>query len=222
MKKTSALLIAVCLLSVGSISQIARAGDADWRSASTNTIAQGLSRTSAAREKWLQDASQSMLNFLHNEHDTPEMVFAAEDGVISIAPTIAIQNSARNTIPLNYTLDANKQGFHYDQVPRIDITGLGPSGILRGTLLLPVSGHTGLANAKQWAISDKYTIVLQTQAGRQTLVSDAPSRAMVTSQELEIHMVPNTLYRVLYFRSGSGGPPGYPDGRTYDIYWDGK
>ena len=165
-----------------------------------------------------------MTDFLYGKTDTPEMVFAAEEGVVTTAPAQAIQNPSRNTIPLNYTTDAGKQGYHYEQVPRIDVTNLGPSGLLKGTLLLPVSGHTGIPNAERWAKSDTYRLYVVDSTGKEVAViaSAAPSRGVITAQEVAIQMTPNTLYRLLYFRSGSGGPGGYPDGRTYDIYWDGK
>lgn len=209
-------------------------GPESWRASSTN-IAFGLTpaKTSVNREQWLKDASKSMMDFLEDKNhapgqqphpDTPEMVFAAEEGVVVTAPAKAIVNNAKNTIPLNYTTDPKLQGYHYDEVPRIEVSGLGPSGILRGTLLLPVSSHTGMANAAKWAKTDTYDLYVLDASGKRilTIANSAPSRDFITAHELEIQMQPGQTYLLQYARSGSGGPSGYSDGRGYYLTWNGK
>ena len=100
-----------------------------WRVGSTHLTAKGeAAPTSTAREQWLKQAQTSMEKFMTEEIDTPEMVFAVADGVTSTAPKVAITNRLKNTIPLNYTTNAAEQGFHYDEIPRIKVTGLGSSG----------------------------------------------------------------------------------------------
>ena len=193
----------------------------EWRAAKTQGATSKPVKTSVEREEWLQQSQKAMLDFLYKEEDTPEMVFAQEAGVTATAPAVSTTNSLKNTIPLNFTADGKAQGFHYDRVPRIDVTGLGSSGVLRGTLLLPVSGHTGIPNAESWSKTDTYEVRLMVDRV-ETTIARGPSLGMVTAQDIEIQMVPGKVYSVLYYRSGSGGPGGYSDGRTYDIVWDGK
>jgi hypothetical protein len=151
------------------------------------------------------------------------MVFAAAEGVVSQAPAVAVKNSLKNTIPLNYTSDPQQQGYHYDRIPRIAVSGLGSNGILAGTLLLPVSGHTGLADAKAWSTTDTYSVFCEDSKGaRQVIAKDQKSLDYITAQELAVQLRPNEVYKLLYYRSGSGGPSGYADGRVLEIVWDGK
>jgi len=198
-----------------------------WRANITNALnsLSGINSvaTSTDRETWLEASKTAMLKFLFNEVDTPEMVFAAAEGVVSQAPTVALTNSLKNTIPLNFTTDPKNQGYHYDRIPRIAVSGLGSAGILGGTLLLPVSGHTGLADAKAWSKSDTYSIFCEDPKGvRQVIAKDQKSLDYVTAQELAVRLRLNEVYRLLYYRSGSGGPEGYSDGRILEIVWDGK
>jgi hypothetical protein len=195
-----------------------------WRLRTTNLTKNGEAvPTSTAREAWLKSAQTAMEKFMTDEIDTPEMVFAVAEGITSVAPRVAVDNKLANTIPLNYTTNAADQGFHYDVVPRIKVSGLGPSGMLMGTLLLPVSGHTGLADAKKWSKTDTYTIYLEDSRGKKTaLVTNARSLDYTTSQEIKAQLKVGEIAKLTYYRSGSGGPAGYSDGRVIEIEWDGN
>ena len=204
---------------------VARVSDATgaWRKSITNLSAAGeTAATSQAREDWILNTTASQLTFLNKEVDTPEMTFAAAEGVTITPSAASIKNETENPIPLAYPAPGAAQGFHYEQVARVKVTGLGPSGQLKGTLLLPVSGHTGLTNSKAWAKTDKYSIYLT--KGRQvvaTLAKNVPSLGIITMQEIDAKLTPGEVYAIEYHRGGSGGPGGYSEGRVIEFVWDG-
>ena len=194
-----------------------------WRASRTNLFSGAeQASTSAAREAWLANAEKLMLKFLFDHTDTPEMIFAAAEGVEITVPKLAFTNPENNTIPLNYVTDPAKQGFHYEEVPAITVSGLGAEGVLNGTLLLPVSGHTGIANARSWAKTDTYDIYLEGNGNKVMLAQAAKSLDLITLQEVSMVLKAGVEYQLVYNRSGSMGPGGYPDGRIYKITWDGK
>ncbi|MES2963197.1 MAG: hypothetical protein V4760_04845 [Bdellovibrionota bacterium] len=195
-----------------------------WRAALTNAqITGNVAPTSQAREEFINRAMGSQLTFLNSHRDTPEMVFVQAEGVqVSVPSKEALTDATM--IPLAYIAGAAKQTKHYDEIPRLHVTGLGPTGVLKGTLLLPVSGHTGLDNANKWAKTDLYKVVIADAQGRETgkIVVNAPSKGVITIQELEVQMVPGQAIQIQYARNGSLGVGGYAEGRVYEIVWDGK
>ena len=195
-----------------------------WRAKITNAQASGaVAPTSAAREEYINNAIGSQLTFMNSNEDTPEMVFVQAEGVkVTVPAKEALDNVT--PIPLAYQPGAAKQTKHYEEVPRLNVTGLGPMGVLRGTLLLPVSAHNGLANANAWAKVDKYWVDTADAQGRQTgkVVVDAPSRGPITVQEVQIQLIPGQVVQLRYARNGSAGIAGYAEGRVYEFVWDGK
>lgn len=212
---------------------------AAWRLSQTHADATGsVAATSPQREAWLKEANDAMLRFLFAvrdpaqitrrsvSHDTPEMVFAAAEGV-RVVPADQAAYRAATTIPLIYS-ETGKQAYHYNSVPRILVSGLEESGILRGTLLLPASGHTG--RAYEYAQKDSYDIYLEEVTGtnyssaRKTakIASNARSLDVITAQEIAVQLAPGKVYQITYHRSGSGGPGGFAEGRVLQIVWDGN
>jgi hypothetical protein len=110
------------------------------------------------------------------------------------------------------------------EIPRMEVSGIGPSGVMKATLLLPVSGHTGVENAKKWALTDTYHVNRDdSQNPTQTLlIPESKSLGSVTSHEVEIPLLKSGITRIYYYRSGSGGPGGFPSGRIYEILWNGN
>lgn len=195
-----------------------------WRANITNAQTAGeVAPTSVAREEYINKAAGSQLTFMNSHEDTPEMVLVQAEGVrVSVATKEAYEDIT--PIPLAYQPGAAKQTKHFEEVPRLEVTGLGPSGILKGTLLLPVSAHNGLVNANNWAKVDLYKVVIADAQGRQTgkIVIDAPSRGPITIQEFAVQMVPGQVIQIQYARNGSAGVAGYAEGRVYELVWDGK
>ncbi|MEK6706842.1 MAG: hypothetical protein AABZ06_13750, partial [Bdellovibrionota bacterium] len=161
--------------------------DADWRKQVTQPSQSGdFAKTSAARESNIASVKRSMEDFiLHFKGewglgDTPPMEFVAADGVST-----------------SYLSQSNGLG---GVITRISVSNLGPSGVIKGTLLLPVSGHLGNAKAKEWAKQDTYTIRTDLNpnntksthgswggTGNETdLITDVKSLDLVTAQEIEI------------------------------------
>ncbi|PIS10353.1 MAG: hypothetical protein COT73_09805 [Bdellovibrio sp. CG10_big_fil_rev_8_21_14_0_10_47_8] len=239
MKMTFLLLMGLTTLASLGIVSVAQAGSLcanthlqsglaksleDWRTSITHQE-QTLAATSIERELWIKDAKKAMEDFIFVVQDTPEMIFAQAEGIQARSPNVAITNAAKNTIPLNYTNLPGEQGYHYDQVPHIEVSNLGPSGVLTGTLLLPVSAHYGLLpKSKGWSTTDTYSIYLESKNGQRlaTLAQDVRSLDYITAQEISLPLTVGETVRLTYYRSGSGGPPGYPDGRILEITWDGK
>ena len=58
--------------------------------------------------------------------------------------------------------------------------------------------------------------------GRSDLIKDAPSKAFVTYQEVEIPMIKDQVVSIFYDRKGSAGPYGFIEGRKVELVWDGK
>lgn len=195
-----------------------------WRVVRTNG---DLKQTpsSPEREAWINGAAKAMKDYLYADTDTPEMIFAQAEGITAkVTETKALENKRQYTLPINYTKNVVEQAYHFDQIARIEISGLPSSGELKGTLLLPVSGHTGIPNAEKWAKTDTYSVYLENAQGQRlaTLAENAKSQDMITFQEISAKIEAGKVYRLTYYRSGSGGPAGYPNGRIYEIIWDGK
>jgi hypothetical protein len=192
---------------------------AEWRGAFTHNdgVPSSAKREAEMRENHKEMSDQVLGVGEYRGHgDTPPMEFFAAEGV------------------------GAKFEFKTDGISgkptRILLSNLGAEGLLRGTLLVPVSGHTGAANARAWSKTDTYTLKLDTSkdaAGKQwnnsysesgpeaALVSGAKSLDIITAHDLNIQMAKGKGVRILYFRSGSGGPSGYFEGRVIELIWDG-
>ena len=196
----------------------------EWRAKITNAQADGtIAPTSQAREEFINKAVAAQLTFMNSHEDTPEMVIIQAQGVtVSVVKKEAYDDVT--PIPLAWEPGTGKQSSHYDEVPRLNVTGLGPSGVFRGTLAAPVSAHNGLVNATNWAAVDLYGVVVANAnfAKTGTIVQDAPSKGAVTLQEFAIQMVPGQVIQIQYGRNKSLGVGGYAEGRVYEFVWDGK
>ena len=171
-----------------------------WRNQITHSLpGDSFSPTDAVRESMLKKTRQDMEDFIFGHTDVPEMEFFPATGVIE-----------------------NKTAtWQSGKMPAITVGGLGKSQVLKGSLLLPVSGHCGAENARQWATTDTYSIFLVVGRKRQALVKDVKSLGVVTIQELSIPFVGGEPVKIEYHRSGSGGPAGFPGGRILEMTWDG-
>jgi hypothetical protein len=191
--------------------------EGEWRKDTTHPSAAGeFVKTSPAREKEIADRRKLMEDEVLGigmPGDTPPIEFFAADGVTQ-------------------TYLSHSKGDHV--ITRIALSGVGASGTVKATLLVPVSGHTGAANARSWSKTDTYTVRHDVSTGAKDgwtgshygdsapiLVQDAKSLDLVTAQEIEVPLVKGKTVRLLYFRSGSGGPAGYYDGRVIELVWDG-
>lgn len=175
------------------------------RSASTHTMSGATNvKTSPARETEIARLEKNMLDeiyargkFKGASPETPPMELVPEEGVKA-----------------SYT---DRYDGGHPEITHIKVSGIGPSGILKATMVLPVSGHTGVANAEAWAKTDTYTLLIGTKA----IVKNVKSLDLVTKHEVEIPLKIGSN-EVFYERSGSGGVGGYPEGRTIVVEWDGN
>lgn len=194
-----------------------------WRKDATITSQSGeIAPTSPAREARIQKQHEIMLDEVlgrGRSNDTPPMFLIPAEGV--------------KTSYLHITKgDTAFPG-------RIAVSGLGTSGILKGTVLLPVSGHTSVADAAKWSKTDVYSIKVDyskdadgkswenlgsmdgSEPFLKPLLTDIKSTDYIMSQEIEIPMKKGVGTRIIYYRSGSSGPLGYYDGRIVELLWDG-
>lgn len=197
--------------------------DASWRQDSTQpSQSGGVAVTTAEREAEIQKWEKHMYAeiagiapFTHG--DIPAMEFLPEAGV---SQTYLVHSVGLNGL-----------------VTRMVLGNVGPSGKVKGTILLPVSGHVGFENAKVWRKTDTYTLKRDVSRDREglqwndnhwgvsptehELLTDIKSLDFVTKQELELQLEKDRVVRVLYYRGGSGGPSGYWEGRVMEFVWDG-
>jgi hypothetical protein len=181
--------------------------------------------TSAQREKEMLRAETSMIDMILNYHskgngDIPPMRFFPAESLKSQVKLV-VETTGDHGIITKYR-----------------VSGLQGKDYVEGTLLLPVSGHNGNANAYAWSKSDKYTLAWDTnlratarsQWGKdgkiQDLLVDVPSRDLVTFQDIRIPLLRNTPIVLLYYRLGrkswgGGEPDGYVEGRVIEFTWDG-
>lgn len=168
-------------------------GDTAWRNVITNSTSPGqFWASSQAREKEIQDTVTGMRETVLDDETTPFIQFFQTE-------TATLKDLLEN---------------ESDKSPDFEVTGL-QGGTLQGTILLPVSGHTGKANALKWAKSDTYNLYLTNSKGVKTqLVKGAKSQDVVTIHEIELPLVKGEKFALTYERSGSLGPSGFPEGRT--------
>jgi hypothetical protein len=174
-----------------------------WREKITHANAdKSFTDSSASREKAIRASVRDMDKTVLVDEATPVMDFHLSD---------------------NVSWDYIRQGGDYGTgiYPKIKVSGLGSSGQLPITLLLPVSGHTGAANARKWAKTDTYSILARSASGQTPLVDKKASLGVVTIQELIVPLKKNESLTIVYDRSGSAGPGGFPEGRYLEIVWDG-
>ena len=171
-----------------------------WRSGRTHqTEDKQVFATNAKREAEIKAEEEYQLDWIKAKKSTPEMLFIEIPGT-----------------EINYVIPKKK-----DKIPVYEVSGAKVAdGKLKGTLLLPVSGHAGSENADKWRTTDTYDLYIKDAAGKQTfLAKGAKSLDYVTHHELEVPLKKGEKVSLYYSRSGSGGPGGYPEGRTIDIIW---
>lgn len=169
----------------------------DWRKAATNYISGDVMKTNQAREKEIRKNQLAMVKDIKND-TTPGIELVEEVGS-------SYYYSSKNS-PFGSGSSINHVIF--------DKTS---GGEVRFTLLLPVSGHTGIQNAKAWAKTDTYKIWIQTTSNKRYVLASGNSKDLVTYQDIKIPLKKGESVRLTYDRSGSAGPGGFPEGRTIDI-----
>lgn len=171
-----------------------------WRQAATNQIVGVEVKSNASRESEIRKAQRSMVKDITKEDTTPGMeVFPASDADADYSTNVSPFGGGGGST-INHIIYKN-----------VDQTGA------RLTMALPVSGHVGLDNAKKWSTTDTYKIWMQKPDGSRTVLVESKSLDFVTFQDIVVPIKKGESVRLLYDRSGSAGPAGFPDGRTIDI-----
>jgi hypothetical protein len=193
-----------------------------WRQAKTQPSQKGeFAATSAAREKLLADREAYMVDFILNyqghygKGDIPPMEIVPAEGS-----------------KFDYV---TKSDGDNGIITRIKVSNIGSTGVLKATLLLPVSGHNGNANARAWAKTDTYNVWFDQDtrpmgtgsyswnrtAAEKVVFGHSKSLDMVTFQEVEVPLKKGEGSTIVYARDNSAGPGGYVEGRVILLVWDG-
>jgi hypothetical protein len=183
---------------------------ASWRSAITNLNQDGtVSKSTVRREQKIEFVVDDQVHDTTVAGQTPGMEFFPASGVR--------QKMLRET-----------PGYGSHVTNQIRVSNVGPSGVLEGTLVLPVSGHVGTDKAKIWAVTDTYSVLYKPGTydysffnNAQNLVKDVKSLGPATVQEVKVPLVKDQVVTIVYNRKGSAGPAGYVEGRVLEIVWDG-
>ena len=172
----------------------------EWRADFSNPNQSGtFAKTSKAREEVLQEWVEMHYNTI-SSGATPGYWFKPELGVRSKVTRISDVDSRT--------------------LAKVELSNIPADGKIRLTLQLPVSGHTGMANARVWRTQDTFDVLLKGPDGNTVKIIDkGQSKDYTTFQEVELTLKPNETYTLIYDRHGSGGPGGFYVGRNIEIEW---
>lgn len=172
---------------------------AKWRAASTHEVAAGIVLTNKPREQKLQRIKASMNETVLNQ----------------ATPVLRVVETSEAS------LDMTEQAHYENGVYAKYNVSTGGEPVLRATLLLPVSGHTGVEDAKKWATTDTYTIWAEVDGKKTFLAQDVKSLDLITLQDVAIPLEKDKEVKVYYQRSGNS-IYGFVAGRVLGFTWDGK
>ncbi len=178
---------------------------ADWRAGITNRSDQAVT-LSKESEKIMKDYRTNVNDAVYIDSST-------------MAIEIEVQQHARLKT-INPPADYGTGKF-----PKYGVEGIhnGKVGIVLG---LPVSGHTGAENAALWAKTDKYNVKIEKEVNGRYVdhknITKQQSQDATTFHELVLDMEKGVNYKISYWRDGSAGPYGYPEGRFIELVWNGN
>lgn len=194
---------------------------AKWRAKITHVNSeQTVAPTDAAREQEMSFSIKRMQDAVLVDESTPLMEFFTAKGVTG-----------------EYLVET--PGYHSGVIDRLEVGSLGPSGVLRGTFLLPTSGHvseyqrdaqgnlveipgSGAANARKFVANGTYQLSVQAgPSGTEKSTELIKVLDVVTVQEFSITLKKGEMTTIYYSPTGSAGPGGFSEGRTLEIIWDG-
>ncbi len=120
----------------------------------------------------------------------------------------------------------NRDGFEdYEGPAAYKVSAMPKDKMLDLTLLCPVSGHCGAADAKAWAgldptrLSERNTfnVRITLADGSSQTLSGLEANGYVTPVALSLPLAPGKI-TIEYWPDRSGGVGGYPEGRTLEIF----
>lgn len=217
LKKTGALILVAAALLISTERSFAagRACRSIFTTAELAMIPYRETTTHPSQSNSLSETSQVRESTIYSV--AADMKSAVLNGATPIMDFYPAANS-------NVRITHQTAGYESGELNRYKASNIGKEGVVRGTLILPVSGHAGVDEAKIWAKSDTYSIYMTVEGSyeRTYLIKDAKSLDIVTYQEIEIPMVKGKVVKIYYHRSGSAGPNGFPEGRIFEFEWNGK
>jgi len=103
-----------------------------------------------------------------------------------------------------------------------EVSAVPANGDVTVKLLIPVSGHVGLASAKKYAKTNKYDVSIEDENGKtiQSMVVNATG--MITEQDVTLPFGKGKRFQVSFAPRGSGGVSGYSSGRIAEFKLAGK
>lgn len=105
--------------------------------------------------------------------------------------------------------------------PAYTISKLDKSGKLDMMMLIPTSGHTGLANAQKWAVQSKYNIRIIHADGSVQNLGKIQSVDLVTQHGMSINLQKG-MTKIQIWADGSAGVGGFKAGREMEVNWSGN
>jgi hypothetical protein len=143
-------------------------------------------------------------------------------GDIPAIDLVPAQGSNALTVLQNH--NKNVDGMDYAGPAKYKVSALPGDKTLDFTLLCPVSGHCGEADAKAWAGLDPkrpndtnvFNVRITLADGTQKTFDNLKATGYITELNLSIPLQSGKI-KIEYWPENSGGVGGYPSGRTIEI-----
>lgn len=159
----------------------------------------------------------------------PTKLFVANSRVDGLLPRMGASCRYRHAASSAMFLPEDTQGyeayaFNYKTGLRkqMNLLAAPKDGMVRGTIVINVSGHAGDSSLEQFAKTNTYNVRVQLPDGRvlqrNNIPRNDPSQAeYVTTIPVEFPYQPG-MTRLEAWPTGSAGPSGYVEGRVYEIH----
>lgn len=118
--------------------------------------------------------------------------------------------------------DAYAFSYHTGKAKEMNLKGKPADGMVRGTIVINVSGHDGAGPAEQYAKTNTYNVCITMPDGKQIRMNNIPrnnpsSAEYATKIPIEFPWTEGTV-RIEAWPSGSAGVGGYVEGRRYNVH----
>jgi hypothetical protein len=118
--------------------------------------------------------------------------------------------------------DAYAFSYHTGKAKEMNLPQKPADGMVRGTIVINVSGHDGAERAKEFAKTNSYNVCITMPDGKQIRMNNIPRNnpndtEYATKIPIEFPYTEGTV-RVEAWPTGSAGVGGYVEGRRYNIH----
>ncbi|MCC7074379.1 MAG: hypothetical protein IT383_23940 [Deltaproteobacteria bacterium] len=118
--------------------------------------------------------------------------------------------------------DAYAFSYHTGRAKEMNLSQKPADGMVRGTIVINVSGHDGAERAAQYAKSNSYNVCITLPDGKQIRMNNIPrnnpgSAEYATKIPIEFPWQEGVA-RIEAWPTGSAGVGGYVEGRRYNVH----